>query len=210
VPGKKHFIKVSSSKDYDSDIIRPIKLMAKLAAKGGPAEGVKCTTQFIVGASDETDADIIKYMLGLYERLKFKRVYFSAYQPGLGDPSLPGEGGFQLRNSSGSLLNREHRLYQADFLMRRYGFSTNDIPLNSEGFLSLDKDPKLLWAEAHPERFPVDLNKATKEELLRVPGIGPQGAEMLVKRRLSGNLSSLGNLGIKGKRLALISRYAIV
>ncbi len=207
VPGRDHFKKISSSKDYDRDIIRPLKLMSRLSAKGGAAQGVKCTTQFIVGASDESDADIIKYMDGLYKRLKFRRVYFSAYQPGLGDPSIPGESRMELV-SSGASLTREHRLYQTDFLMRQYGFKLDEIPLGANGRLDLEKDPKQLWADAHPENFPVNVNKATKTELLRIPGIGPRSASRIIATRLQhGRLSDIDCTGLKGVALAQAKSY---
>ena len=145
-------------------------------------------------------------MDGLYDRLKFQRVYFSAYQPGLGDPSIPGE---QLTlKSSGALLNREHRLYQVDFLMRKYGFKPNEIPLGADGFLSLEKDPKQVWAEMHPDFFPVNINMASKDELLRIPGVGPTGAKRIITGRMAGRLTSLACTGLKGQRLALAESFA--
>jgi len=212
VPGKRHFQRLSSSKDFDSDIVRPLKLMSKLTGPGEAARKVKCTTQFIVGASDESDAEIIKYMDGIYKRLRFQRVYFSAYQPGLGDPSLPGESSFSLRSlepEPDMNLDREHRLYQVDFLMRKYGFEESEIPLDSKGFLALAKDPKLSWAEAHPEFFPVRLNNASKEELLRVPGLGPTSVSRLVAARISSRIASLSEIGLRGKRLKLASAYSV-
>ncbi|MCP6726172.1 hypothetical protein NL526_29360, partial [Klebsiella pneumoniae] len=77
-PGRKHFEKLSDKKDFDRDIIGPIKLMSKLTRKGSKYHRIKCTTQFIVGASDETDSEIVKYMFGLYKRLDFDRLYFSS------------------------------------------------------------------------------------------------------------------------------------
>jgi predicted DNA-binding helix-hairpin-helix protein len=127
-PGRIHFTALSSKKNYDKDILRPLKLMGKLTGKGMRFSGVKCTTQFIVGASDETDSEIIKYMFGLYKRLNFKRVYFSAYQKGLGNPDIPGERVF-LSNQEGPFM-REHRLYQVDFLIRRYCFNRDYILLD--------------------------------------------------------------------------------
>src|SRR4030067_513972 len=124
-PGKKHFDALSSKKDYTRDIIHPLKLISKLTEKGSRFSRVKCTTQFIVGASDETDSEIIKYTFGLYKRLNFKRVYFSAYQKGLGNPDIHGERQF-LSNPEETFM-REHRLYQVDFLIRKYGFTSKEI-----------------------------------------------------------------------------------
>lgn len=206
-PGKERFELLSSKKNYMDDIIRPLKLMAKLTGQGMKRSKVKCTTQFIVGASNETDSEIIRYMLTLYDRLKFQRVYFSAYQKGLGHPDIPGER--LLQPDPEKMFMREHRLYQTDFLVRRYGFSQNDIILDNSGNLSLDKDPKEIWAERHPEFYPVMVNRAAKEELLKVPGLGPQTADLIMKQRHCRKIGSLKDIGLKGKRLEKANNYVI-
>jgi len=206
-PGRNHFELLSRKKDYDRDILRPLKLMSKLTGKGMRHSRVKCTTQFIVGASDETDAEIIRSMSGLYNRLRFHRVYFSAYQKGLGVPYIPGEHRF-LTSPEGPFM-REHRLYQVDFLLRKYGFDSRDIPLGSDGNLRLSKDPKELWAEAHPEFYPIRINTADKEALLKVPGIGPDTARNILKARREQRISGLDRLGVKGKRLDKIRNFVI-
>jgi predicted DNA-binding helix-hairpin-helix protein len=177
-PGRKHFTALSSKKDYDKDILHPIKLIGRLTEKGMRFSKVKCTTQFIVGASDERDSEIIHYMFGLYKRLNFKRVYFSAYQRGLGHPEILGEKQFFIDPEDSFM--REHRLYQVDFLIRRYGFISEDILLDKTGNLRLDKDPKEVWAESHPEFYPVRINTSDKEALLRVPGLGPETAKRIL------------------------------
>jgi predicted DNA-binding helix-hairpin-helix protein len=156
-PGRKHFTALSSKKDYDKDILHPIKLIGRLTEKGMRFSKVKCTTQFIVGASDERDSEIIHYMFGLYKRLNFKRVYFSAYQRGLGHPEILGEKQFFIDPEDSFM--REHRLYQVDFLIRRYGFISEDILLDKTGNLRLDKDPKEVWAESHPEYLALGLKR---------------------------------------------------
>ncbi|UCE49929.1 MAG: radical SAM protein, partial [Phycisphaerales bacterium] len=109
-PGAECLEKLSRKKDYIRDIIEPIKLISRLTSRGSRYERVKQTTQFIVGAADERDAKIVKYMSGLYERLNMQRVYFSAYQTGLGDESLEAERARP--GASNDILMREHRLYQ--------------------------------------------------------------------------------------------------
>jgi len=206
-PGKKRFDLLSNKKDYMRDIIRPMKLMAKLTGRGNRFSRVKCTTQFIVGASNEMDSEIIEYMFGLYNRLNFKRIYFSAYQKGLGDPDIPGERQF-LSNPETSFM-REHRLYQVDFLIRRYGFTKKDIIPDECGNLRLDKDPKEVWADNHPEYYPVRINTSDKEALLKVPGLGPNTVSRILKMRRDRKITRLEDLGIKGKRLEKIKSYAI-
>ncbi|OGV38694.1 MAG: hypothetical protein A2020_03985 [Lentisphaerae bacterium GWF2_45_14] len=197
-PGEKHFRGLSSRKDYESDIIRLLKFISRNTGPGTAHPKTKCSTQFIVGASDETDSEIINYTFGIYERLKFKRVYFSAYQQGLGSPDIAGELKFSL-SSSEDRLTREHRLYQADFLIRKYAFAKEDMIFSPGGNFSLEKDPKLIWAENHHAFYPVNINTASEENLLRVPGIGPETTLRILKLRKIHWLSNLSEIGLKGK-----------
>jgi predicted DNA-binding helix-hairpin-helix protein len=206
-PGKKHFEKLSDCKDFDRDIVAPLKFIADQTAKGSKFSKIKCTTQFIVGASEESDQEIVKYMDGIYNRLNFQRVYFSAYQPGLGDPNIPGEKNFELLPDA--RFTREHRLYQSDFLMRQYGFKFDELVFQDDGNFSLDKDPKEMWALCHLEYFPVNINTADKEQLLRIPGLGPVSVNKIVKLRKIHRLRSLLEVGVKGKQLAKASGYII-
>lgn len=206
-PGRKHFTALSSKKDYDKDIFRSIKLIGRLTEKGMRFSRVKCTTQFIVGASDETDSEIINSMFGLYKRLNFKRVYFSAYQRGLGHPEIPGEKQFFIDPEDSFM--REHRLYQVDFLIRRYGFNSEDILLDKTGNLRLDKDPKEVWAESHPDFYPVRINTSDREVLLRVPGLGPETVKRILNTRRYRRITRLEDIGVKGKRIQKIKDYVI-
>ncbi|MEW6755662.1 MAG: radical SAM protein [Candidatus Latescibacterota bacterium] len=207
-PGETHFARLCQSKRYLEDVIRPIKLVRELTQKGSPHARVRQTTQFIVGASDETDQEIVRYTWGLYRRLDLQRVYFSAYQQGAGRPELPGE---RAGVTGNDLLTREHRLYQVDFLLRRYGFEASEIPFEPGGNLSLGVDPKEHWARQHPECFPVDLNRADRRELLRVPGLGPVTVNrILALRRGGGRIAGLEDLGRVGKRLARARAYVKV
>lgn len=205
-PGERHFNLLSEKKNYLDDIIRPLKLISKLTAKGMPNAGVKATTQFIVGASDETDSEIVKYLFGLYNRLNYDRIYFSAYQRGLGNPNIPGE---RFTLDGGDILTREHRLYQADFLVRLYGFEQSDILFGRDGNLDLDRDPKQVWADLHPERFPVRVNGASREELLKVPGLGVVTVDRLLKARGSGRIQDIARFNVKGKRLEQARKYLL-
>jgi predicted DNA-binding helix-hairpin-helix protein len=205
VPTRSAFRQVSTSKDFDRDVVEPMKLISRLTAKGSPRSHVKQSTQFIVGAADETDVEIVTASSRLYDRLGLQRVYFSAYQRGLGDPDLPGE---KLRlGDPHDLLTREHRLYQVDWLLRKYGFGADEIPFEDNGALSLRTDPKELWAVRHPERFPVDINRAGKEELLRVPGLGLVTVGRILKRRREGCLRDIADIGKPGKLLSKAARY---
>ncbi|MDQ6620208.1 MAG: putative DNA modification/repair radical SAM protein [Pseudomonadota bacterium] len=134
------------------------------------------STQVIVGADDSTDATILRTAETLYASYRLKRVYYSAYSP-IPAPSsrLP---------AKAPPLMREHRLYQADWLMRHYGFDADEIASTASPQLDLEVDPKLAWALAHLELFPVDLNRAERQTLLRIPGIGVRSVKrMLALRR---------------------------
>jgi predicted DNA-binding helix-hairpin-helix protein len=206
VPTRAAFRPLSARKDFERDIVRPMHLISRLTARGTRCERTRQMTQFIVGASDETDAEIVRATYGLYKRLGLSRVYYSAYQKGLGDPAIPGEraGG----PSAEALATREHRLYQVDWLIRKYGFRDDEIPLEADGSLSLAEDPKTLWARRHPERFPVDVNRAGRYELLRVPGLGPMTVRRILQvRRGGGRVRSLDDLGRPGRRLTRAAPY---
>ncbi|MFM0644659.1 putative DNA modification/repair radical SAM protein [Paraburkholderia bryophila] len=134
------------------------------------------STQMIVGADQTNDSTILQTAGTLYSAYKLKRVYYSAFSPIPDSPSaLPAQA---------PPLLREHRLYQADFLLRVYGFSVEEL-FEKPGNLSLDIDPKLAWALAHREQFPVDLNRAPLRMIARVPGIGLRNAKRLVELRRS-------------------------
>ena len=152
------------------------------------------STQMIVGASDETDHEILTLSSSLYARLSMKRVYYSGYIPVNDyDRRLP---------TQQPPLAREHRLYQADWLMRFYGFRSNEIVDELHPNLDLEIDPKLSWALRHPEYFPVDINRADYELILRVPGIGVKSAQLIItaRRYRSITASMLRKMGVVMKR----------
>lgn len=187
--GEENFQRLSRRKRYQDLLALTRKIAHLKARERQTGRRLSHTTQLVVGAAGERDVEILTMVEALYRRLGLNRVYFSAYQPGLGRPDLPGERLARRIN----LLLREHRLYQVDFLIRKYGFSVAEIPLKA-GFLPLEVDPKEAWARAHPEFFPVNVNRASYEELLRVPGIGPTLARRIITRRREAKLRSLEGL----------------
>lgn len=204
-PGEQYLAQLSGRKNFKDDIIRPLRLISELTGRGSRFERVRQTTQFVVGAATETDREIVAYTAGLYTRLGLDRVYFSAYQRGAGEGDLPGE---RVAASNDDLLTREHRLYQVDFLLRKYGFSGNDIPFDVSGNLLLDTDPKEHWARLHPEHFPVNINRADRLELLRVPGLGPTSVKRILQARAGGGrINRIEDLGRPNCRLQRASQY---
>ncbi len=140
------------------------------------------STQMIIGATDETDLDLIRTTQALYQSFDLKRVFYSAYIPVNEDIMLPD------RSTPVPLL-REHRLYQADWLIRYYGFVADEILTKDTPFLDYRVDPKCYWAIRHLDRFPVEINSAPVEELLRVPGIGPTSVKRILSARRYGSIS---------------------
>lgn len=157
------------------------------------------STQMIIGASPENDHQILTLSKALYKKLNMKRVFFSAYIPLNRDVRLP--------STDNIPLNREHRLYQADWLMRFYEFDADELIDARNPFLDLMVDPKANWALNHLDQFPVEINTVPYEMLLRVPGIGVTGAKKIMKARRHSTLREhdLKKLGIAYKR----ARYFI-
>jgi putative DNA modification/repair radical SAM protein len=152
------------------------------------------STQLIVGASPENDLHILQLSERLYQTCRLKRVYYSAYVAVNDDTRLPW--------SPAPDLLREHRLYQADWLVRRYGFSAPEILTPAAPYLDRDLDPKCAWALRHPGQFPIEINRADYETLLRVPGIGIVSAKRIVaaRRYASVRMEDLAKLGVVVKR----------
>ena len=153
------------------------------------------STQMIVGATSDSDKDILRLTSALYKRPSMKRVYYSGFVPVNGyDNRLPA-----LKQPP---LVRENRLYQADWLLRFYNFKVDEIVDDSYPDLDLEIDPKLAWALRHPEAFPVDINRADYEMLLRVPGLGVKSAKMILTARRYSRLgtSHLKQIGVVLKK----------
>ncbi len=153
------------------------------------------STQMIVGATDDSDKDILFLSSALYQRSTMKRVYYSGFVPvNSYDPRLP-----VLKHPP---LIRENRLYQADWLLRFYNFKAEELVDDSYPNLELEIDPKLAWALRHPEKFPVDINRADYEMLLRIPGLGVKSAKMILIARRYGRLgaSQLKKMGVVMKK----------
>ena len=153
------------------------------------------STQLIVGATEDSDRHILHLTESLYDRYQLKRVFYSAYVPVVENPLLPA------LHTKPPLL-REHRLYQADWLLRFYGFRAEELLDDAHPNFAPMLDPKCYWAVTHPEQFPVEIMTADLERLLRVPGIGPTGARRILSARRTGLLQfeDLHKMGIVLKR----------
>lgn len=172
------------------------------AAEGRPRDPIHpggiagITTQFVVGATPDTDRDLLGRVASLYRSGGVHHTQFSAFRPILNTP---------MEQVPETPAMREHRLYQADHLLRRYGFAAEEVVFDRKGNLPLAHDPKTAWALAHPERFPLDVYRASYDELLRVPGVGPWAARRIVAERRSTafrGLADLRKLGVVTTRAA--------
>jgi predicted DNA-binding helix-hairpin-helix protein len=166
------------------------------ASLGWKGRWPSLVTQFVVGAAGESDLEILSTTEYLIKKLRLARAYYSAFSPVRDTP---------LENTAPENPWREHRLYQSSFLLRDYGFDLEDLPFAPDGNLPLDVDPKLGWARGHLADSPVELNRADRRTLLRVPGIGPKAAEAILAARRRGTLRELRDLkalGILASRAA--------
>lgn len=140
------------------------------------------STQMIIGATPDSDKTILSMSQNLYDRFSMKRVFFSAYIPVISSPNLPAI-------STMPPLLREHRLYQADWLMRFYYFHSDELFTEIEPNLDLEFDPKMMYALRNINKFPIEINKASYEELLRIPGLGVTSAQRIIRERKNAELS---------------------
>jgi len=175
---------LSADKDYANDLRKRLEWLAQEKRQGLLPQGI--TTQLIVGAAGETDREIISTTSSLYQSFNLRRVYFSTFAPVRGTP-------FEQASRVNPL--RGHRLYQADYLLRNYGFKPGEVVLK-DGYLDLAIDPKMLSALKKPR---VDVNNATYDELLRVPGIGPKTARRLTGHKFKSAVE-LKKIGVITKR----------
>ena len=193
-PTVEHMNKLSNMKDFDADILDPIRWIHDLTASrnGGPNGGaVGQATQLVVGAADETDRQIFARMDQLYTERKLKRIYYAPFRPVRHTP---------LEEHPPTPMIRSHRLYQIDWLKRVYGFSNDEIDLafTDDGYAPLDEDPKTSIAVENLDAFPVDINSADHDRLLRIPGVGPKSAQRIVANRRRHSIDTWRDLKAMG------------
>src|SRR6266545_4671200 len=200
-PNTERLAKLAPQKTFVEELFRPLKWVEEIrqtqpAHKFWNGRHPSTVTQFVAGGSDESDLELLTTTDWLMRNVRIKRAYFSAFRPVRDTP---------LENKAAVDPLREHRLYQASFLLRDYGFALGDMPFLQNGNLPLPTDPKLAWAQMNLSQTPVEINRAEKRELLRVPGIGLKGAEAILQARRARklrDLSSLRKLGIIPERVA--------
>ena len=185
-PNAERLARIAPRKDFAVNLLQPMHWAKDLIeASGGRLARAGQTTQFVVGAAGESDREILVTTARLYKEIGLARAYFSAFQPVANTP---------LENHLPTSPLREHRLYQSDWLLRQYEFTFEDLVFDEAGDLSREADPKMIWARAHPERFPIEVNQASREELLRVPGLGPRSVSRILRLRGQGAFRTLSDL----------------
>jgi predicted DNA-binding helix-hairpin-helix protein len=200
-PSTKRLTRLAPHKIFFDELLRSLKWVEEIrraepAYKFWNGRHPSLVTQFVAGGSDESDLELLNTTQWLMKNVRLKRAYFSAFHP---IPDTP------LENKPAVHPLREHRLYQASFLLRDYGFDLEDLPFAGDENLPLHTDPKLAWAEMNLIHAPVEINKADKRELIRIPGIGVKGADAILKARRTARLrelSSLKKLGVIAERAA--------
>jgi predicted DNA-binding helix-hairpin-helix protein len=180
---------LAPEKDFHGELLQRLRWVREI----GQRERVRAdaTTQFVVGAAGDTDLELLQLSGWLYRNLGLKRAYYSRFNPEAETP---------LEHLPPVSLLREHRLYQASFLLRDYEWDVEELPFVGDGNLRLDIDPKLAWAWENLLDAPIDVSTATRRELLRIPGIGPKGADAIVRARQGGSLHDLPDLRAIGVR----------
>jgi len=184
------FSELTTTKDYQKDVLRRMKWINRLKNRYPQLVPAGQSTQLMVGANQESDADILKRVDWLKKNLNIKLSYLSPFTPLDNTP---------LYNHSQPDPKRVPRLYQAQFLINSYGFPLEEMVLDDSEHLILDSDPKQLWAQLHPEHFPVEVNESSFNDLIKVPGIGPKSARKIIAARRAGHVfTTLEDLKGKG------------
>jgi predicted DNA-binding helix-hairpin-helix protein len=198
-PNSKRLELLAPRKAFLEELMQPLRWVEEIrqtepASLGWKGHWPSMVTQFVVGAVNDNDLELLSTTAFLTQNLHLGRAYFSAFKPISDTP---------FENLSPASPVREHRLYQASFLLRDYGFDLEDLPFNEGGYLPEKSDPKTVWAETHLAENPIEINLANRQELLRVPGIGLKGVQAILASRRRGKINSpedLFKIGVKSNR----------
>ncbi len=188
---------LAPKKNYWQELLPPLYWVRQHRHQFDPWQKIpSLTTQFVVGPAGESDHELLTTVNSLYRQAGLARAYYQAFNPIKDTP-------FADKSKTDPL--REHRLYQADWLLRYYGFELPELPFDPQGNLPLAADPKLTWAASHLRHNPVEVNRASRAQLLRIPGIGPKTADVILAARRQGqfiDLQQLRQIGVQTGRAA--------
>lgn len=193
-------------KNFGEELFSRLKWVESIRKNLDPKQNWKqkwpsLTTQMVIGPSGENDVEILKTSEYLIKNFKLARIYYKTFSPVLNTPfeNLPAENPV-----------RGHRLYQASFLLRDYGFTFEDFAFNGQGHLDLNCDPKKFWAENNLKRNPLEINRASREELLKIPGIGTKRVEMITRYRKQKKIQSEDDLKMLGISIETVAQYILL
>ena len=205
-PNENRLSTLAPKKDFDHELMTVIRIVNQIRTTIPPANAWRnkwpsCCTQFVVGGADESDRELLSTSQSLHRKYGLLRIYYSALTPHTGTP---------FAHHAPIPKQREQRLYQADYLIRDYGFSEAELAFDNQGMLPLEKDPKRVWADKNLLHTPVEINTASRELLLRIPGIGLKAAAKVIDKRkihTFTTLSMLKRIGIQSDR---VKNYVIL
>jgi len=205
-PNTERLARLAPNKVFIEELFRPLQWVEEIrrtqpAHKFWNGRHPSTVTQFVAGGSDETDLELLTTTDWLMKNVRIKRAYFSAFRPIHDTP---------LENKAAVDPIREHRLYQASFLLRDYGFDLEDMPFMQTGNLPLPTDPKLAWAQMNLVERPVEINRAEKRDLLRIPGVGLKGADAILQARRTQKLRDVAALRKMGIIIARAAPFLLL
>jgi predicted DNA-binding helix-hairpin-helix protein len=189
-PNNSRLLELTPHKTFMEELLAPLGWINEIRSTQSPSlswekRWPSSVTQFVVGGAGESDLELRSTTEHLYKTLKLQRAYFSSFNPVADTP---------LEGLPPAPPIRERRLYQASFLLRDYGFSVEELPFDGAGFLPVETDPKLSWAKQNLSENPIEINLASRRELLRLPGIGPKSAAAILNARSHGKIKGLDDL----------------
>lgn len=199
VPSAAHQAAIDPTRDWQRDVVTRLGWMRDFHQAGLLKAGV--ATQFVVGAAGEHDRALLEATAWLHRDLAVRRVYYAAFKPVAGTP---------MAGQPATPDVRKLRLTQADWLLRHYGFASDEIVPTDSPLLPLGNDPKLAWALRNPQYFPIEINTAAPEQLLRIPGLGPLGVKRILRMRTLGTLRLPGDLAILGAAQQRVLDFALL
>jgi predicted DNA-binding helix-hairpin-helix protein len=184
-PTQERLSVLAPKKDFEQELLKMLQLASKIKREHPHEKLANTVTQFVVGAVGDTDLELLSVSERLYRQMGIVRAYYSAFHPVAHTP---------LENVNAVAPIREFRLYQASFLLRDYKWEVEDLPFIDSGNLRTDIDPKRAWAEVHLRYNPIEIMTATREQLMRIPNIGPKGADAIIAARRKGSINDISYL----------------
>src|SRR6266567_1194487 len=184
-PTQERLSALAPKKDFMDELLKMLQWAEALRREHPYEKLARTVTQFVVGAVGDTDLELLSLSSRLYRQMGLTRAYYSGFSPVVQTP---------LEGVPPTDPLREHRLYQASFLLRDYGWRVEDLPFMTDGNMLLELDPKRAWADLHLRSAPVEIMTASHKQLLRIPGIGPVGADAIIRARRRGRITELAHL----------------